>query len=165
MDQLWAPWRMPYITDKEPQPGCLFCNKAADDDDEANYVVHRSTECFVMLNLYPYNSGHLMVIPYQHVGDLQQVHPHVGAEIFVVAQLATGALQDVMEPDGFNFGINQGRVSGAGVADHIHLHIVPRWNGDTNFMPVLADTKVMPELLCATANKLRDLFRQVGPPE
>ncbi len=164
VDRLWAPWRMPYIIDKEPQPGCLFCRKAADDDDVANYVVYRASECFVMLNLYPYNSGHLLVIPYQHTGELQLLPPQVGAEVFAIAQLASAALHEVMEPDGFNFGINQGTVSGAGVADHIHLHIVPRWNGDTNFMPVLAGTKVLPELLSATAGKLRGLFQQVGQP-
>lgn len=160
MDQLWAPWRMPYITDREPRPGCVFCTKAGEREDEANFIVHRASECFVMLNLYPYNSGHLMVVPYQHVGELQHLPPHVGAQLFAVAQLAAAALQRAMHPDGFNFGVNQGEISGAGVADHIHLHIVPRWKGDTNFMPVLGDTKVMPELLGDTAAKLRTLFQQ-----
>jgi ATP adenylyltransferase len=116
-----------------------------------------------MLNLYPYNSGHLMVVPDQHTGLLEEVHPEVGAEIMAVGQLCVRVLQQVSHPDGFNLGINQGKVAGAGVADHIHLHVVPRWNGDTNFMPVLADVKVMPELLSATAAKLRPVFQQLGP--
>lgn len=161
MQQLWAPWRMPYIEEGERQPGCLFCNKVRENRDEDNYILYRAERCFVMMNLYPYNSGHLMVVPYQHVGRIEEIHPETGAELFQVVQLATNALQECMSPDGFNTGINQGKVSGAGVADHIHVHIVPRWNGDTNFMPVLADTKVMPELLSATASKLRPLFAQV----
>lgn len=162
MDTLWAPWRMPFIEDKTPRPGCLFCTKAAENEDEKNHIVFRASHCFVMLNLYPYNSGHLMVAPYQHTGQIDEVHPEVGAQMFTMMQLCTHILQDVMGPDGFNAGINQGKVSGAGVADHIHLHIVPRWNGDTNFMPVLADTKVMPELLSATAAKLRPHFERYG---
>lgn len=161
---MWAPWRMPYITASEPVPGCLFCTKADDDDDIANHIVYRSEHCFVMLNLYPYNSGHLMVAPYQHTGDFAEIHSEVGADVFRVAQLATRVLAEAMHPDGFNLGINQGKVAGAGVADHIHLHVVPRWNGDTNFMPVLADAKVMPELLAATAEKLRPGFEQAQQP-
>jgi ATP adenylyltransferase len=151
---------MPYIEQAEPEPGCLFCNKARDHQDERDHIVYRGSRCFVMLNLYPYNSGHLMVAPYQHTGQLDQVDPAVGAEIFTTAQLAVRALTDAMHPDGFNVGINQGTVAGAGVADHIHLHIVPRWTGDTNFMPVLADAKVIPEMLTRTAAKLRPLFQR-----
>ncbi|MGI8967967.1 MAG: HIT family protein [Chloroflexota bacterium] len=163
MDQLWAPWRMPYIEKGDSEPGCLFCRKIAANEDEQNFIVYRGTQCFVMLNLYPYNSGHLMVAPYQHVGTLPGVEPRVGSDLFAVTQLATAALQEVMAPDAFNFGINQGKVAGAGVADHIHLHVVPRWNGDTNFMPVLADAKVMPELLANTARKLRPFFAEHAP--
>jgi ATP adenylyltransferase len=154
---------MPYIEQSEPRSGCLFCTVAQEDEDERNHVVYRGPRSFVMLNLYPYNSGHLMVVPDQHTGLLEEVHPEVGAEIMAVGQLCVRVLQQVLHPDGFNLGINQGKVAGAGVADHIHLHVVPRWNGDTNFMPVLADVKVMPELLSATAAKLRPVFQQLGP--
>lgn len=150
---------MPYIEQSEPDPGCLFCRIASDpDSDVSNHVVHRGPGCLVMLNLYPYNSGHLMVAPFQHTGRFEQVLPENGAEMFNVAQLCTHVLTEAMKPDGFNMGINQGEVAGAGIRDHIHLHVVPRWNGDTNFMPVLADAKVMPELITATAAKLRPLF-------
>lgn len=162
MDQMWAPWRMQYIQQSEPEPGCLFCNIARQDEDETNLVVYRGPRCFVMLNLYPYNSGHLMVVPYQHVGAVDALAPEVGADLLQTAQLAVRAIDRVMEPHGYNMGINQGTVAGAGVPDHIHLHVVPRWNGDTNFMPVLADAKVMPELLAATAAKLRPAFDVPG---
>lgn len=164
MDQLWAPWRMPFIEQATPEPGCIFCSKAQSDDDEGNFIVYRGAHCFVILNLYPYNSGHLMVVPYVHVGSLEQVPGEVGGAVFATAQLAVRALDEVMHPEGFNLGVNQGKVAGAGIADHIHLHIVPRWNGDTNFMPVLADTKVVPELLGATADKLRPAFQRLAEP-
>jgi ATP adenylyltransferase len=153
---------MQYIQQSEPEPGCLFCRVMQQDDDEANYIVHRGELCFVMLNLYPYNSGHLMVVPYQHTGLLPEMQPEVGAALFATSQLAVQALSDVMHPDGFNLGINQGKVAGAGIADHLHLHVVPRWDGDTNFMPVLAEAKVMPELLTATAAKLRPTFVELS---
>jgi ATP adenylyltransferase len=162
LKQIWAPWRMQYIQQSDPEPGCLFCRVIGQDDDEGNYIVHRGELCFVMLNLYPYNSGHLMIVPYQHTGSLPELHPEVGAAVFATSQLAVQALTDVMHPDGFNLGINQGKVAGAGIADHLHLHVVPRWDGDTNFMPVLADAKVMPELLTATAAKLRPILAELS---
>lgn len=165
MNQLWAPWRMPYIQNSEPEPGCLFCNKIRENDDDANYIVYRGPLCFVMLNLYPYNSGHLMVVPYQHTGSFAAIDPKVGADLFATTQMAVRALTEVMHPDGYNMGVNQGTIAGAGVADHIHLHVVPRWAGDTNFMPVLAEAKVMPELLSATAAKLRPAFPQLSTDE
>jgi ATP adenylyltransferase len=152
---------MPYIQQSEREPGCLFCVKGREEDDERNHIVHRTELSFVMLNLYPYNSGHLMVAPYQHAADLPSLRPEVGNDIFATTQLAVRALDEVMHPSGFNIGINQGRVAGAGVADHIHLHVVPRWDGDTNFMPVLANAKVIPELLSATAGKLRPVFQRL----
>jgi ATP adenylyltransferase len=160
MKQLWAPWRMPYIRQSAPEPGCVFCARAAEDRDVDNHIVYRGPQTFVMLNLYPYNSGHLMVIPYLHAGRLEQIDPQIGTEIFAVSQLAVTVLDQAMSPDGYNVGLNQGKMAGAGIADHIHVHVVPRWNGDTNFMPVLADTKVMPELLSSTAAALRRLFAQ-----
>ena len=162
MKRLWAPWRMPYIEQSTPEPGCLFCTKAAADDDEQNLILHRADACFVMMNLYPYNSGHLMVVPYQHVGRLDEVYPATGAKMFEAAQLSVQILTEALHPHGFNLGINQGRTAGAGVADHIHLHVVPRWDGDTNFVPVLADATVIPELLSATYAKLRPFCPRAG---
>lgn len=159
MKQLWAPWRMAFIEGKDVEPGCLFCRVASEQDrDEQNHVVFRSERCLVMLNLYPYNSGHLMVIPYEHTGRFEAISPETVSEVMTVAQLSTHVLAGAMNPQGFNLGINQGEAAGAGIADHIHLHIVPRWGGDTNFMPVLAETKVIPELLSRTAATLRPLF-------
>lgn len=155
MDHLWAPWRMSYVNETEPAPGCIFCNKAREDRDEQNYIVHRAEYCFVILNLYPYNSGHLLVVPYVHTGDLTTLPAEVGTNLFVTAQTAVKAINEAMHPTGFNLGLNQGEVAGAGITDHVHLHVVPRWVGDTNFMPVLAGAKVMPELLAATAAKVR----------
>src|SRR5579872_1974362 len=147
MKQLWAPWRMPFIEGQEPVEGCLFCNKGREDEDVQNHVVHRTDHCFTMLNLYPYNSGHLMVVPYAHVGQLDELTTDDATALVNETQIAIRVLRHAMKPEGFNVGVNQGRAAGAGIADHIHLHIVPRWNGYTNFMPVLTETKVMPELL------------------
>jgi ATP adenylyltransferase len=165
MRQLWAPWRMTYLEESDSEPGCLFCRIAESGDDERHHVVYRGSRCYVMLNLYPYNSGHLMVIPFQHTGELTRIDPDTGADLLAVGQLSVRALQEAMQPQGFNLGINQGEVAGAGIADHIHLHVVPRWGGDTNFMPVLADVKVMPELLEATAAKLRPIFASLSRAE
>lgn len=162
MDHLWAPWRMPFIEDSGPRYGCLFCSKIDEDEDERNLIVYRGPACFVMMNLYPYNSGHVMVVPYQHTGSLTEMRPEVGSALFTTAQVTMQVLDDVMHPQGYNLGINQGGVAGAGIADHLHLHIVPRWNGDTNFVPVLAGAKVMPELLTATAAKLRPVFARLS---
>lgn len=162
MDQLWAPWRMPYIQQSEPEPGCLFCKLGQEEMNERSLVVFRGPRCFVVLNRYPYNSGHLLVAPFQHTGRLEAVQPEVGADLFTTTQLAVRVLESAMSPDGFNLGINVGDVAGAGIADHVHVHVVPRWNGDTNFMPVLADVKVIPELLSATASKLRPVFTELA---
>lgn len=153
---------MPYIRETEPVPGCLFCHHAREDNDEQNLIVHRADLGFVMMNLYPYNSGHVMVVPYQHTGDFAALQPEVASGLMSLSQLTVRALGETLQPDGFNMGINQGKVAGAGIADHIHLHVVPRWNGDTNFVPVLADTKVIPELLSATAAKLRPTFGRLA---
>lgn len=162
MKQLWAPWRMPYIEGSEPIPGCLFCTKARSDDEKSDLILYRDRTGFVMMNLYPYNSGHVMAVPYAHVPSLADLEEEAGAGLFSLAQVSIRCLTEILHPDGFNLGINQGDIAGAGVADHVHLHIVPRWAGDTNFMPVLADAKVMPELLTATWEKLRPAFERQG---
>jgi ATP adenylyltransferase len=151
--QLWAPWRLEYIKQADEQPGCVFCDAAAGDDAE-RLVVHRGSEAFVLLNKFPYSSGHLMVAPYRHVGELSELGEGEALEIHTLATRGLAALRDVYGPEGFNLGWNLGRVAGAGVVDHVHLHVVPRWAGDTNFMPVLADVKVLPEHLTETRTRL-----------
>ncbi|HEX9036308.1 MAG TPA: HIT domain-containing protein [Ktedonobacterales bacterium] len=161
MRQLWAPWRMAYVEgDTGAKPDCIFCAKAAEDKDDANLILLRSHSCFALMNIYPYNTGHLMIAPYAHVPSIQQLDSTALTDMMVSAQRLLGALQAALGPQGFNLGINQGVVAGAGIVDHAHLHIVPRWNGDTNFMPVVADVKVVPEALSATYRKI--LERLVG---
>ncbi len=139
---------MTYIAPKTPQSqGCIFCIPPADDHDAERYILHRGEHCFIILNLYPYNNGHLMIAPYEHVGTIEKLDAAILVDLMEQTQLALRALRLAMKPDGFNMGINEGKVAGAGFADHAHLHVVPRWEGDTNFMPVLADTKVIPEHL------------------
>lgn len=145
--RIWAPWRLRYVKDADKSDECIFCAKPAQDDDRETLIAFRGERCFVMLNLFPYTNGHLMVAPFEHVGRLQDVDPAVTAEMMALAQRAMTALEGAYRPEGFNLGINQGRVAGAGVEGHIHLHVVPRWAGDTNYMPVLADTRVMPQSL------------------
>jgi ATP adenylyltransferase len=156
MDHLWAPWRMAFIG-SEPEPGCLFCRVLSDpaERDLANLVVSRPPGAVVMLNKYPYNNGHLLVAPARHTGELADLAPAEAAELMAALQGAVSLVQRVLKPDAFNVGANLGKAAGAGIPDHLHFHAVPRWNGDTNFMPVLADTKVMNEHLETTAIKLR----------
>ena len=150
MERLWAPWRLEYVQNADKQDGCIFCAAAASDDDEGQLVVHRGEHAFVLLNKFPYASGHLLVAPYRHgqnFGDLDD------AEILEIHRLGAQGLEALAAtyaPEGYNLGWNIGRIAGAGIPDHGHLHVVPRWGGDTNFMPVLADVKVIPEHLSAT---------------
>jgi len=159
-ERIWAPWRLPYVKDasKDMEQECIFCAKPAQGEDEANLIVHRGERCFVILNLFPYTNGHLMVAPYEHVASLPEVEAQTIAEIMALAQRAMTILEEVYSPHGYNVGFNQGRVAGAGVEHHIHMHVVPRWGGDTNFMPVLADTRVMPQSLEQSYEALRGRF-------
>ncbi len=143
---------------KDSEDECIFCAKPAEGDDEANLIVHRGELCFLILNLYPYTNGHLMVAPFEHVGRIQDIPTATTAEMMGLAQRAIAVLQSKYQPHGFNVGFNQGRVAGAGVEHHIHMHVVPRWGGDTNFMPVLADTRVMPQTLEQSFAALRGQF-------
>jgi ATP adenylyltransferase len=156
-DRLWAPWRLEYIQSADEQPGCVFCRALALDDADG-LIVHRGQLAFVLLNRFPYSSGHLMVAPTRHVGSYVELTDEEAAEIHRLASKAIEALGRSMGPHGFNLGWNLGRVAGAGVVDHVHQHVVPRWGGDTNFMPVLADVKVMPEHLGATREKLLEAW-------
>jgi len=162
MERLYAPWRMAYVDQPDAKhagaTGCVFCDKAAENDDDANLIVHRGTHCFVLLNLFPYNNGHLMVAPYQHTADLNALDDAATLELLTLAKRAQAALGRAFHPEGYNLGMNLGRVAGAGIADHLHLHIVPRWNGDTNFMPVLGDVKVLPDSLENSGRKIREAW-------
>jgi len=158
--RIWAPWRLAYVKDasKDIEEECIFCAKPAQDDDEANLIVHRGERSFVILNLFPYTNGHLMVAPYAHLGRLQELGSETLAEMMALAQRSMDRLEQVYEPHGYNVGLNQGRVAGAGVEHHIHMHVVPRWGGDTNFMPVIADTKVMPQSIEQSYEALKGAF-------
>jgi ATP adenylyltransferase len=162
MEHLWAPWRMAYINTDAEEPGCIFCTKPARQRDDEDLIAYRGERCFVLLNLYPYNNGHLMVVPYQHVPSIEELDAPTLTELMQTAQLCLRALRKAMNPQGYNMGINQGKVAGAGIAEHLHLHIVPRWNGDTNFMPVLAEVKVMPDYLQNTLRQLRQAIAEVS---
>jgi ATP adenylyltransferase len=147
---------------KDPETGCIFCPRIAQADDAKNLIVHRSSRSAVFMNKYPYNNGHLLVMPQRHVGELDLLEPGELLELVDTVRLARRALDRVMHPHGYNVGLNLGKVAGAGVPDHLHFHIVPRWDGDTNFMPVLADVKVMPEHLLTTLDKLARAFQELS---
>jgi ATP adenylyltransferase len=157
MERLWAPWRMEYIDSArdEEEVGCLFCEKPKEGDDEKALILARSEKSFAILNKYPYNSGHLMVAPFRHVGELEGLEDDESLDLQKLLQRSIKAVKEAMKPDGFNLGMNLGRVAGAGVPDHLHWHLVPRWSGDTNFMPVIADAKVLPDSLANAEAKLR----------
>jgi ATP adenylyltransferase len=161
-ERLWSPWRMEYIRQGEggEARGCVFCDLPAADaaDDEANHLLARGEVSFVLLNAFPYNPGHLMAAPYRHVGDYEELTAEELAEMTAFTGRAIRAMREESGPHGFNLGMNLGQVAGAGIADHLHLHLVPRWGGDTNFMPVVGRTKVLPELLAETYQRLRPHF-------
>jgi len=156
MDSLHAPWRIEYILSPKPEsPTGLFAGIAHSTEDEANLVVARDRTCFALLNRYPYNGGHLLVVPYKETADLQGLTDEELADLWKLVRRCINALKAAMKPDGFNVGINLGKVAGAGILEHLHIHIVPRWTGDTNFMPVIAGTSVVPDALRDMAAKLR----------
>jgi len=156
MDRLWAPWRMSYVTSAgSPDAPCVFCGALAERDDRRTLVLQRGRTAFLILNAFPYTSGHLMALPLRHVAAIEAATPEELAECMTLLQAAIRALQTVYTPHGFNMGVNQGRVAGAGVLGHVHFHLVPRWGGDTNFMPVVGETRVLPETLEATYDRLR----------
>ena len=155
MERLWAPWRLDYVASAGDGQECIFCAKPAAGDDDASLIVHRGRLCCVLLNLYPYANGHLMIAPYRHVATPGALSEEERAELWELLDQGIAALTAAMAPHGFNAGLNLGRVAGAGIEDHLHLHVVPRWNGDTNFMPVLADVRVMPEHLQRTLVQVR----------
>lgn len=161
METLWSPWRIKYILDPKPQ-GCVFCRAfAADPAQDREYlIIHRGTYCGVIMNLYPYNNGHLMVIPYLHTASFETLPAEALTEAMLLSNACLKALRRAMNPDGFNIGINMGKAAGAGIDEHVHMHIVPRWVGDTNFMTALSGIRCIPESLQQTFDKIRAVWEQ-----
>ncbi len=155
MQRMWAPWRIGYIVG-DRQADCVFCRKIESDDDEGNHVLLRGEQNVILLNTYPYNSGHLMVVPHEHVGILVDLPIETQVELWKLTELAVRALSEALYPEGFNIGMNIGQAAGAGISDHLHMHIVPRWSGDTNYMTAVAETRVVPQ-------SLDDSFQQLKP--
>jgi len=153
-ERLWSPWRMQYIL-SDKSGDCVLCAAACSDDDAGNFVLERGEHNFVIMNLYPYNNGHLMVVPYRHVASLEDLDDETLSEAICLVRDCTALLNQVLHPEGFNVGLNLGKAAGAGIHEHLHIHIVPRWVGDTNFMPVLGDTRVVPEMVANSYQKLR----------
>lgn len=158
MERLWAPWRIDYIVNEKPI-SCIFCVPAEEAEDRESLILCRSTFSFVMLNRYPYNNGHLMVAPFRHTADLNELSDEEALDLFATLRRCRNVIQNAASPQGFNIGINLGKAAGAGVDEHIHIHIVPRWNGDTNFMSVIGDLRIMPENLFNTYDKLLPGFK------
>jgi len=155
MDYLWTPWRYKYIADASKDDRCIFCAAIAANDDAKMLIVLRGVKNYIILNRYPYTSGHVMVVPYAHVADLAAADPETLSEMMILAQRTKKALEKTYHPEGYNLGMNLGRAAGAGVLGHLHLHVLPRWSGDSNFMTVVGETRVEPEDLTATYQKLR----------
>lgn len=161
MEHLWSPWRLAYITGVREETDCVFCNALVDPEAEP-LILHRGATCFVILNLFPYNNGHLMVIPNRHIASLALATADELSETIELTRIAEIALTEAYAPHGMNMGMNLGKPAGAGILDHVHMHVVPRWNGDTNFMTVVGGTRVLPEDLTDTAAKLRPIFARLA---
>lgn len=158
MDYLWTPWRYAYVSSTEKAAGCVFCDAPKEKDDAKVFIVHRGQHCYVILNAFPYTPGHVMIVPYAHVARMSECEPGTLAEIIELAQKVEGLLHGEYKPDGINLGMNLGRAAGAGVAGHLHLHVLPRWFGDSNFMTVTGETRILPEELRTTYEKLKKAF-------
>jgi ATP adenylyltransferase len=162
MDRLWSPWRYAYVSQAGAPDVCIFCEKAAENRDPENYIFHRGRRNFLMLNRYPYTTGHLMIVPYGHVPTLEEAAAETLKEMMELAQRAERCLRNIYHPGGLNLGMNVGECAGAGVAGHIHLHVLPRWPADSNFMTTVAETRVLPESLDVTYGRLAEAFRADG---
>ena len=161
MKQIWAPWRMEYIQ-QDKSGECIFCTLPRAEEDEKNFILYKGPHCFVIMNIFPYNTGHVMVSPYRHLSCITQLEENEFTEINRLTRKCVEILRSVKSPEGFNIGFNLGKAGGAGFDEHIHVHIVPRWNGDTNYMPVLAETKVHPEHLRATYDSMLPHFKNIS---
>jgi len=162
MDHLWSPWRMEYIESTNKEDGCVFCTAQELKDGAGNLIAYRGKRAYVILNRYPYTSGHLMVNPFQHVPSLEELDPETRAEMMELTSLCTTVLKSVYRPQGFNVGVNMGEAAGAGVLGHVHIHIVPRWKGDTNFMSSVGQTRVLPEALEVTYERVKNEFQKIS---
>lgn len=162
LKQLWTPWRMKYVQSNNPKKGCFLCESQLAPDEPENLIVCSAKHSFAILNQYPYTSGHLMVVPNQHIGNLDELDPQTRSELMELTSQATQVLTEVYHPQGFNIGINIGESAGAGVVGHLHIHVVPRWYGDTNFMSVLGETRVIPEDLETTFRRIRETWKRFG---
>jgi ATP adenylyltransferase len=162
MDYLWAPWRMPYIEDDTDDGECIFCQLLSQEDGPGNLILHRGEHSFVILNRYPYTNGHLMVVPFAHQDTIEVLPADTLTELMQLSSRAIATLRQVYQPDAFNLGINIGTPAGAGIEDHVHIHVVPRWQGDTNFMATTAKTRVLPEALEVTYRRLKDEWGSAG---
>ena len=159
MDHLWTPWRYAYVTGAEKTAECVFC-EAPKESDEKAYIVHRGTHCYIILNAYPYTNGHVMVVPYAHLDELQKLPTDAASEMMALTQKMETVLRSLYRPDGINLGMNIGKAAGAGVAGHIHMHVLPRWVADANFLSVVGETRVLPEALEVTWQRIREAIRQ-----
>lgn len=160
MQQMWTPWRLEYIL-SDKQAGCVFCEMLESGDDRDALILHRGEWAFLVLNKYPYNNGHLMAVPYRHVNTLELLSPEELVDVMALTIIAMRALRKSLRPEGFNMGANIGKVAGAGVKDHVHVHVVPRWGGDTNFMPVLAEVRVIPQALSDTYAQIKAALDEI----
>jgi len=161
VERLWAPWRMEYILQPKPK-GCIFCDKPKQDKDRENLILFRGKAVFVIMNYYPYNNGHLMIVPYRHISQLSDLTAEEQQEMMALLVHIEKILKDAMQAQGLNIGMNLGTVAGAGIDDHLHFHIVPRWNGDTNYMPIIGHTKVLSEGLYETWDNLKKYFERIS---
>ena len=157
MDYLWTPWRYAYVTGAERATTCIFCEAPKETDEQAR-IVHRGTHCYIILNTYPYTNGHVMIVPYAHLDELQKLPADAANEMMALAQRMEGVLRSLYHPDGLNLGMNIGKAAGAGVAGHIHMHVLPRWVADANFASVIGETRVLPESLETTWARIRKAF-------
>jgi ATP adenylyltransferase len=162
MKYLWTPWRSTYMKQTRVAGGCVFCDAAAGSDDRESLVIYRGQHCFVILNRYPYTSGHLMVAPYAHVSRLSQVNEDAAVEMMRLTRFSEKSLGEVYAPDGINLGMNMGEAAGAGIEQHIHMHVLPRWKGDANFMTSVGQTRIIPEVLSETWDKLHAVFQKLS---
>jgi ATP adenylyltransferase len=164
MDYLWTPWRYAFVTQAEKMRGCLFCNKAAEKEDAKALIVHRGKHCYVILNAFPYTSGHVMVVPYEHLDEFQKLSSEAAIEMTGLSQRIEGILRRLYNPDGINLGMNIGKAAGAGVAGHIHMHVLPRWVADANFMTTIGETRMLPEDLPTTWKRMSDALKDSYAP-
>ncbi len=162
MNRIWSPWRMKYINNHQKEEGCVFCSAQSQEDSAENLIAFRGERAFVILNLYPYTSGHLMVVPFDHIATLEELDRATRAEMMELTSQCMVALKKIYRPQGFNVGANIGVAAGAGVPGHVHIHVVPRWGGDTNFMSVLGETRVLPEAIEVTYQRVREGFKSIA---